>query len=202
MSTKMKDYKYYLYGNNNYSQSNRERNFKNLVWLHEQLTHHIDLEFDLLGQRLNILVTGNAFLFTSTAIALGASSNSRYIFHLNYLVPAMVLIFLFFGIAICYMSLVTMNAARKVIREKKEKREIVEEYLKNEMRRDGFSFLGSIAVHYNRENHRRGHLLYKYLPKLIIIIWVFTLIFMIVFHSRYYNHYEPYIQKIIQFFKL
>jgi|GEM_PF-5335185 len=131
-------------------------------WIHQQLTDQIDREFELLSQRMNWLLTSNAFLFTVTSISIGINDSSKF-FHV-----AVILILgaAGLGLLICVLSHMVMKAARSSILERKTDRCVYEEKIRQE-----FEFDFNITVPANA-SHIIGNSPYFLLPTAIALIWI------------------------------
>ncbi len=140
-------------------------NIDSWKWIHQQLTDQIDREFELLGQRMNWLLTSNAFLLTVTAISIGASDSSKF----YTLAPVLMCGAAILGTIICFLSYFVMKAARQAIIERKMNRETYEVKIRAEYEFDFHITVPTDVGHFvgNSPNY--------ILPISISFIWLIVL---------------------------
>ena len=144
---------------NNYYMEDELNSWK---WIHQKLTDQIDREFELMGQRMNWLLAGNAFLYTVVAISIGVNKNSA----IGDIAPILIYGASTLGIIVCLACYFSMKSARKVIFLMKEKREIYEGKIKERL---DFDF--NITVPTNA-GHFVGNVPYYILPFSILTVWI------------------------------
>ncbi len=153
------------------------------LWIHKKLTEQIDKEFDLLGQRMTWLISGNAFLFTAFMVGLNLKTSISSIVEVStggVKIPLVVMHpiekivilsgIVFLGLCICFVTYVAMAAARQVIEEMKSERAVYEIKLQQEI---GFVF--PITVPYRKAgtngSHDLGNIMHRNLPYMIAGVW-------------------------------
>ena len=151
------------------------------IWLHEKLTEQIDKEFDLLGQRMTWLISGNAFLFTAFFVGFNIKTSNERLISISLAgadIPLVVLhpvekllalgCIAFLGCYICFVSLVAMSAARQVIAEMKKERFGYEVKIQRQL-----GYLFPITVPYRASgSHDIGNMMHRSLPGVVAFIWV------------------------------
>ena len=137
-----------------------------LIWMHGRLSGQIDREFDLLGQRTLWLITGNAFLFTVTALSVQQLSGEFYLAYAVILVSVVLL-----GIRLSKLALGAMEAAQDVVTEWKQKRALVESKIQKTIGDDALFALFPLTPATDRKSSYLGMLPHSVLPSLIIKAW-------------------------------
>lgn len=131
---------------------------EDLKWIHQRLTDQVDREFELIGQRLTWLITGNAFLFTTFAISMNSNSSA--------LKPYLIFSAAFLGLLLCFVAHVSIKVARNAIGLRKESRTVVEDKIKIII-----GFYEDVTVSRKNRGHKLGNIFYVYLPFSISLIW-------------------------------
>ena len=150
------------------------------IWIHQKLTEQIDKEFDLLGQRMSWLISGNAFLFTAFFVGLNIKTSTTSLLHVT--INSTKIPFVVFhplekvialgciallGCYICYVSLIAMTAARQVIAEMKKERFKYEIHIQKQLH---YTF--PITVPYRKAgSHDLGHIMHRNLPRVVASMW-------------------------------
>lgn len=189
---------------------NKKYNLHKWKWTHKELSDQIDREFNLLGQRMTWLLTGNSFLLGGFILTLSSLrkvgehcekteyySATLYILlskvgehceKIEYYSATLYILLvgiIIIGLTVCVLTIETIQAALKVIQNRKELREICEKHILNldDFKEIKSCFLSkkqdyekiNLTVNNNEETSAIGNLSYKFLPIVILLLWIIVL---------------------------